>query len=305
MARGDVMPRTPTLHPRGKPEFWLQKMKNLIHFLLRMTFAAMPVCLVLWLCGCSAVNPQLIRHQPFTFVQMCDPQIGFGGYEADLARFERAVNQVNALQPDFVVICGDLVNKPDEQSFHDFNTARARLKVPSHCAAGNHDIGNEPTPASLQLYRRAVGRDYFSFQHKGCVFMVLNTQLWKAPLAVETEGQERWIRKTLKAAAGGKRPVFIIQHYPPFVNTPEEPDAYFNIPLAKRRDLLAAFERHGVVAILAGHTHTTAFKQAGRIQVVTSETTSNNFDKRPFGFRLWHATPGGAFRHEFVPLERN
>src|SRR5437588_11592772 len=41
------------------------------------------------------------KEQPFTFVQMCDPQLGMGGYEADVARFKQAVKQINALKPDF------------------------------------------------------------------------------------------------------------------------------------------------------------------------------------------------------------
>ena len=110
------------------------------------------------------------------------------------------------------------------------------------------------------------------------------------------------MHQTLQAAAKKCCPIFVIEHYAPFVKAPDEPDAYFNLPPEKRKELLAAFERCGVVAVLAGHTHTTTTNQYGRIQIVTSETTSNNFDKRPYGFRVWHVSPDGAFRHEFVPL---
>src|SRR5438270_8580224 len=50
------------------------------------------------LAGCASWH-----EQQFTFVQMCDPQLGMGGYEADVARFTQSVNQINALKPDFVV----------------------------------------------------------------------------------------------------------------------------------------------------------------------------------------------------------
>jgi hypothetical protein len=36
------------------------------------------------LCGCAH-----LESQPFSFVQLCDPQIGYGGYEADLTRLIR------------------------------------------------------------------------------------------------------------------------------------------------------------------------------------------------------------------------
>lgn len=249
------------------------------------------------LAGCAHIRPN-----SFTFVQMCDPQLGFTNYLRDLKNFEQAVRQINELKPDFVVICGDLVNTPDDDSFNDFNRARRRLNMPSYCVPGNHDTGNAPTQSTLRVYRKHVGRDYFCFRNKDCSFLMLNTQLWKSPLPGETEKQDAWLENALANARRQGRPVFVVQHYPPFVNTADEPDAYFNIPSIKRHALLAAFERSHVKAILAGHTHTTAIRSHGQIEIVNSETTSQNFDHRPFGFRLWHVGPGGTCRHEFVPL---
>lgn len=249
------------------------------------------------LCGCAHFKPK-----PFTFVQMGDPQVGFTDYRQDLARFERAVAQINELEPAFVVICGDLVNTPNKKSFEDFKDAKEKFRVPCYCAPGNHDLGNEPTKASLATYRGFLGRDYFAFESHGSTFLVLNTQIWKSPVAGETEAQDAWLEQQLAKARNKGRSIFVVQHYPPFVKSPGETNAYFNLPQQKRQELLAAFERSGVKAILAGHTHTTAESTYGQMRIVTSETTSRNFDKRPFGFRLWHVNPDGSFRHEFVPL---
>jgi 3',5'-cyclic AMP phosphodiesterase CpdA len=240
--------------------------------------------------------------QSFEFVQLCDPQIGFGGYAADLGRFEQTIKQINALHPDLVVICGDLVNKPDEASFGDFNAAKARLTVPCYVAPGNHDLGNEPTLQSLERYRRLAGRDYFSIEHKGCRFVVVNSQLWKTPVAGETEKQDTWLARTLESAAKHQERVFVVTHYPLFVKEAGEPDNYFNLPLGKRRDLLALFERCGVVAVLAGHTHETGTREYQGIQMVNSESTSQNFDKRPYGFRVWRVGAQRPYQSEFVPL---
>jgi hypothetical protein len=35
----------------------------------------------------------------FTFVQLCDTQLGMGGYEHDVKAFRQAVQQINALTP--------------------------------------------------------------------------------------------------------------------------------------------------------------------------------------------------------------
>jgi serine/threonine-protein phosphatase CPPED1 len=260
-------------------------------------------CAILGFLGILLAGCAHFRPEPFTFVQMCDPQLGYTNYVRDLRHFELAVQQINQLMPDFVVICGDLVNDPRPDTFGDFNKARRQLKMPSYCAPGNHDLGNAPTLASLKLYRTLVGRDYFRFENKGCTFLVLNTQIWKSPVAGETEKQDAWLERALADAHKRGRPIFVVEHYPPFVKTAEEPDAYFNLPMPKRRELLAAFQRNGVKAVLAGHTHTTTNRSFGPIEIVNSETTSQNFDNRPFGFRLWHVNQDGSFWHEFVPLQ--
>ena len=239
----------------------------------------------------------------FTFVQICDTQLGMGGYEHDVKTFKQAVAQINTLDPDFVVICGDLVHTANEKSFADFEKIKASLNVPCYCVSGNHDVGNEPSLESLQYYRRTVGEDYYSFEHKGCVFVVVNTQLWKSPLKDESERHDAWLEAALKTAADKKARIFVLGHYPLFLKSPDEAEEYMNLPLAKRKALLSLFEKRGVVAVLGGHVHRLIINDYKGIQMVNGETTSKNFDKRPFGFRVWHITDSRPFKHEFVPLE--
>jgi serine/threonine-protein phosphatase CPPED1 len=177
--------------------------------------------------------------------------------------------------------------------------------MPCLLAVGNHDLGNTPTAQTLERYRRLVGPDYFSFVRRGYAFVVVNAQLWKSPLAGETEKQDVWLEKTLKTAARRHQPIFIVSHYPLFVKDPAEPDAYFNLAPARRDQLLAMFDQCGVVAVLAGHTHTTGIHEYHGIQMVTSENTCRNFDKHPFGFRVWHIGPNQPYAHEFVPLSED
>jgi 3',5'-cyclic AMP phosphodiesterase CpdA len=255
------------------------------------------VVLALWLAGCGSV---LSQPQSFDLAQMCDPQIGFIDYAAELARFRQAVQQINELKPDFVLICGDLVNNPSRKSFADFNAVKAGFKVPCYCAPGNHDVGDAPTPESLRFYRQSIGQDYYSFEHKGCVIIVVNTQLWKSSVPEESAKHDAWFKETLAAAAKKGRRVFVVGHIPLFSRAPGEPNGHDNLPLEKRLELLSLFERYGVQLMLAGHTHRTLFLQYKETQIVTSETTSVNVDFRPFGFRLWHIEAAQPFRHEFV-----
>lgn len=243
------------------------------------------------------------ERKTFTFVQVCDTQLGFGGYGHDVNSFKQAVKQVNALKPDFVLICGDLVNDAHERSFTDFNKIKAGFTVPCYCVSGNHDIGNKPTRESLQYYRKVVGKDYYSYEHKGYTFVIVNTQLWKSPVEGESDKHDSWLKATLDTAANKGSRIFVVGHYPLFLKEPDEDEEYMNLPPAKRKELLSLFEKRGVVAVLGGHTHKLIINDYKSIQLVNGETTSKNFDNRPLGFRLWHVGDARPFKHDFVPLE--
>jgi len=257
-----------------------------------------------WLFSEDTIRPSSSAEQePFSFVQMCDTQLGMGGYEHDVATFKAAVKKINAMKPDFVVICGDLVHNSNDKSFADFNSIRAGFKLPCYCAAGNHDVTNNPTPESLRRYREKIGKDYYSVEHKGYTFVVANTQLWKAPLEGESDKHDTWFKETLASAKAKASPVVIVVHFPLFVKQPDEKDSYYNLPMAKRKEILTLCETNGVVAFLAGHTHKQITNEYKGIQLVNGETTSKNFDKRPMGFRFWNVSKDRKLVHRFVELE--
>lgn len=254
------------------------------------------------LSACSSIRSEPPEPQPFKFAQICDTQLGMGGYEHDMQTFNQAVKQINALQPDFVVICGDLVGRPHKHTFDDFVEIKANFVIPCHCVPGNHDVGNVPTVETLAYYRKEVGKDYYSFRHKGYAFVCVNSQLWKAPLAGESNKHDAWLKQTLQDASDDGLPIFIVAHYPLFTAEPDEKENYYNLPLDKRQELLNLFETTGVVAVLTGHAHKVIVNNYKGIQLVTGQATSRTHGT-PLGFRLWHINQQRPFRHQSIPLE--
>ena len=133
--------------------------------------------------------------------------------------------------------------------------------------------------------------------------MITNTQLWKAPLKGESQKHDAWVTQTLQGAKKKNSPVFIASHHPLFLKASDEKDEYFNLPLAKRKEILSLYKQSGVVAVLGGHTHKTIINNYQGIQLVNGEATSRHFDKRPLGFRLWHVASPASITHEFVPIK--
>ncbi len=242
------------------------------------------------------------EEKPFSFVQVCDTQLGMGGYEHDVKSFEMAVKSINELNPDFVIICGDLVHHASDSSYADFLKIKEGFKMPCYVAAGNHDVGNIPNDTTLGYYRKTIGEDYYEFKNKGYSFIVTNSQLWKANVAHESEKHDKWFKETLLSPGAKKNPVFVIGHYPLYTEFLEEEEHYFNFPLNKRQELLKLFSQNNVIAYLSGHTHKMVINKYKNIQLVSGETTSKNFDKRPMGFRLWQVSPD-TIKQDFVALE--
>lgn len=240
--------------------------------------------------------------QAFSFVQLCDPQLGMGGYAHDVESFQLAVKHINELKPDFVVICGDLVNHANDSSYVDFLRIKEEFNMPSYLAPGNHDVGMLPTDSSLAYYRATVGKDYYDFRHKGVAFVVTNSQLWKGEVAGESERHDLWFRQTLAKYSKRNRALVVIGHIPLYLEQAGEEENYANFPRDRRTELLNLFEEHEVLAYLTGHSHRTIINRHENTQLVTGETTSKNFDKRPMGFRLWEVSPD-TLKHHFVAIE--
>ena len=103
------------------------------------------------------------------------------------------------------------------------------------------------------------------------------------------------------AKASGARHILVFQHHPWFLETPDEADAYFNIPLATRSRYLALFREAGVSHVFAGHYHRNSFGRDGEIEMVTTGPVGRPIGDDPSGFRLVHVTPEGI-EHRYLSL---
>ena len=250
--------------------------------------AASAACLVLALAAQNQPAP------PFFFVQMSDPQFGMFTADKDFAQetlnFELAIATANRWHPAFVVVTGDLVNKAgDAGQIAEYRRIAARLdrSIPLYNIPGNHDVENAPTSASVAAYVKTFGPDHYSFRAQSLYGIVLDSTVIAAPDGVRAEydTQDRWLSDELaRAQASGARHVVVFQHHPWFLNTADEPDGYFNIPLARRTDLLARFKAAGVRYLISGHYHRNALAREGDIEMITSG---------PVGMPLGQGTQSG------------
>jgi 3',5'-cyclic AMP phosphodiesterase CpdA len=223
-----------------------------------------------------------------------------GGYQHDTTAFRQAIYQVNNMGVDFAVICGDLVNHASDSSFTDLQGLLDAFQIPFYLVAGNHDVGLVPNDSSLAYYRRTFGEDYYQLRHKGTSFVFVNTQLWKADIGEESSKHHLWFKEAIEKS-GKKDRIVVVGHYPLYISDLLEEEVYSNLPLDKRTELMNLFTENGVVAYLSGHRHELVINDHKGIQLVSGETTSKNFDKRPLGFRKWDVEHD-TLTHEFIQL---
>lgn len=190
------------------------------------------VLTVVLLCGASQC---VAAQEPFTFVQLCDPQFcRSGSCEEDMAMYALAVEYINELEPDFVLIDGDLVDMLKQwATWDDFLDLSSQFDMPYYCVVGNNDVGTDPDPMLLQDFRDRIGPDWFAFNHKGFLFAGINTQIIKSTaLPTDAAAQDSWLTDTLEAAHAAGTPVIVTGHYPLFIGSPVEVENSLNLPLS-------------------------------------------------------------------------
>lgn len=257
--------------------------------------------------------PGFGQEQPFYFVMLSDPQLGMYAADKDFsqetANYEFAVATVNRLKPAFVIVLGDLVNKTgDAEQIREFQRISRKIDpvIPTYYVAGNHDVGQEPTPETLAAYRKTIGRDYYSFRAGPVYGIVLNSTLIDAPQKAEAEYEEQnsWFKKELESAKeSGARPIIVFQHHPYFLKDAREPVQFGNIALERRQQMLALLHSYGVHYVFAGHTHKSNVGKDGELEMTATGPLAMPFGEEGSGMRLAEVTATGV-QHRYFDFGR-
>ena len=191
-------------------------------------------------------------------------------------RYDQALELLNQLKLDFVLNLGDMVHPVPtavasyEQAAKQYRKLSEKLIHPLYHIPGNHDVGDKAlawTPAepinkaSLSLYRKCFGKDYYLIE-KHCCILALNAQLFNSGLMAEAQ-QQRWLETTL-ASLKGKR-IFVALHYPPYLHSADEDEHYDNIAPSIRSKLIALFSKYKVELLLSGHVHNFWYQKINHI----------------------------------------
>ena len=181
-------------------------------------------------------------------------------------RARYAVDLLKKEEHDFVIHLGDVVHPLQNMNSYfpavkEAHKILAPLKPRLNFVPGNHDLGDklsEVAPAkaandtTVSVYREAFGKNYYSFEHNGILFVVMNSSLVNG--GTEEEKKQRSWLEGLLAEERGKRK-FLFSHYPPFICQEFESEHYDNYAEPGRHWLLELAVFGNVEAIISGHVH--------------------------------------------------
>ena len=93
--------------------------------------------------------------------------------------FGLAMEQLNLLQPEFVINVGDIIEGYTDdkaeliEMWEEADVLTAQLQMPFFHTMGNHDVSN---PASMDVWLERHGARYYYFLYHDVLFMVLSSE---------------------------------------------------------------------------------------------------------------------------------
>lgn len=276
----------------------------------------------------------------FQFIHASDTHIS----EASINRMDKFRGIVDSVNPDLVLITGDLVKdalRVDEKEatrlYQLFANERAKIKSTVWLAPGNHEIFGIERHLSLvndknplygrNMYRHFFGPDYYSFNYGGVHFISLNSlefeDLWYYGRIDSI--QIEWLKKDL-ATISKSMPIVTFQHIPFYSGgmtmenfTEEGPGRslerehgvmQFRHVVSNADEVMTILKPYNFVLALAGHYH---YRQLFSIEGIRTRfeqaaaviaPVQTPYTTLPSGVTVYKVVNSKIDAGQFIPLDK-
>ncbi len=210
-------------------------------------------------------------------VQLTDTHIvarGQRSFGCDTAAYlADAVRATNALQPDYVLVTGDLTNNGEPAEYAHFRDVMRGLEAPYFAIPGNHD---DPVTLRAELgaaHAPDSGGAKLRYSVDGYAIRTIALDVTRAhnnPGAELDEATFAWLELTLASAPSTATVIAV--HQPPFRTGLWFLDA-FGFRGARRLKALVERSPH-VGRVICGHVHCVRMAQWGRALAASAPSTA-------------------------------
>jgi len=199
-----------------------------------------------------------------------------------------AIKHVESIGADFILTGGDNVDvdgmKADRkadatQLYQDYKDLIGGSTLKWYFTIGNHDRywGDGPQGGIYgeALFTSFFGHPYYTFDHKGWRFIVLNsTEICEGKYCI-SDAQYRWL-ETVLAETPANQPIVISTHvpflslyYPVLEGRYTDADTFAN-----QKQVFDRFAGHNLKLVLQGHQHLYEEIKVKRVQFITAGAVS-------------------------------
>jgi 3',5'-cyclic-AMP phosphodiesterase len=214
--------------------------------------------------------------------------------------FQMLVDTLNQMNPDLVMVGGDIIydalrvtEKELMGNTNAYLKAASQIKAPLHYAVGNHEVfelyqKNADTSGALfgkRYYEKYFGKRYYSFNHKGWHFMVLDN-IYITPdrkyIGKIDSVQLSWIKEDLKTVSE-QTPIVMMMHVPLISTLSQWYGGGTNanddkVAAVDSHRLLRLFESKNLRLVLQGHLHYfEALNILNKTMVITAPSVSGKW----------------------------
>lgn len=264
-----------------------------------MKNSAYPVIFFLFLITLWSCAPQENKTEnEFSFAFLTD--IHLQPEKNAVEGFKMAIEKVNTLNPDFVITGGDLIMDAlgvsyarADSLYNMYDESSRDFKMPVYNTLGNHEVfgiyeksGISPDHPDYRyaMYEKRLGDTYYSFDHEGWHFMVLNSVIEteeRRYIGMVDEEQMQWISNDL-LEVDPETPIVISTHIP-FITVFTQvlygeyaPD-YHGLVVENAREVLDLFAGHNLKLVLQGHLHYLEDIEVNGIHYITGGAVSGRW----------------------------
>ncbi len=196
--------------------------------------------------------------------------------------FDKAIQNAKRNKVDFIVTGGDNLDidvlgddaATANELFQKFKDVTTKSGIPFYPSIGNHDrfwgVSKSDPLYNEGLFEKYLGETYYSFDHKGWHFIILNTSN-----SVIDDEQKKWLEADLQSI-DSKTPIVVSVHvpflsvyYPTLKGKYTDTDTFSNF-----KEIWDTFEGKNLKLVLQGHMHLYEEIKVKNVQFITAGAVS-------------------------------
>lgn len=237
--------------------------------------------------ACAKANsPQpKSKNSSFSFAFFTDLHLNNGNNNC-FQGFDKAVNDAKTKGVDFIMTGGDNVDidglksaQPAHELYQKYALKIDNAGIPFYPTIGNHDrfwaVEKDDPLYNEGLFEKYLHESYYSFDHKGWHFIVLNTAQTCDGNYCVGEEQKQWLASDL-AKVDKQTPIVISVHvpflsvyYPALQGEYTSTDTFSNF-----KEIWDMFENKNLKLVLQGHMHLYEEIKVKGVQFITAGAIS-------------------------------